>query len=381
MTKSLRQAAGSLLVVGLAGKELSAMERAWLRLIRPAGIILYRRNIADAKQTRALLDEATAFCTANATRFVDVEGGTVNRLGQALAPIPSAQAVSVAAQQSADYDLAREHGALIAQAIRAFGFNTALAPMVDLGLPESAEVMQTRCAAPAAADVVAYARAFLRGLKEEKIVGCGKHFPGLGGGTRDSHLETPAIRRSWPDMWNEDLEPYRALRAEMPMVMINHAAYPLTADPTQPASVSKFWIETILRKRIGYRGIILSDDLEMGGVLKFMPIQEAAVAAVRVGSDLVEICHHAEPILESYEALVTEGERSAAFRGILFARATETARKKARVFHAPIAPALSPKQLEALRARVLRYGEKIAALAPGVDTPKAPTPVTLVGSA
>jgi beta-N-acetylhexosaminidase len=167
----------------------------------------------------------------------------------------------------------------------------------------------------------------------------------------------------------------------MPMVMINHAAYPLTADPTQPASVSKFWIETILRKRIGYRGIILSDDLEMGGVLKFMPIQEAAVAAVRVGSDLVEICHHAEPILESYEALVTEGERSAAFRGILFARATETARKKARVFHAPIAPALSPKQLEALRARVLRYGEKIAALAPGIDTPKAPTPVTLVGSA
>ena len=87
MTKSLRQAAGSLLVVGLAGKELSAMERAWLRLIRPAGIILYRRNIANAAQTRALLDEATALCTPNRVRFVDVEGGTVNRLGEALAPL------------------------------------------------------------------------------------------------------------------------------------------------------------------------------------------------------------------------------------------------------------------------------------------------------
>jgi beta-N-acetylhexosaminidase len=381
MTKSVRQAAGSLLVVGLAQKELSAMERAWLRLIRPGGIILYRRNIANARQTRALMDEAAAFCTANATRFVDVEGGTVNRLGEALAPIPSAQAVGTASRESGNYDLAREHGAVIAQAIKAFGFNTALAPMVDLGLPESAEVMQTRCAAPAAAEVAAYARAFLRGLKDERIVGCGKHFPGLGGGTRDSHLETPAIRRSWPDMWNEDLEPYRALRNEMPIVMINHAAYPLTADPAQPASVSKFWIETILRKRIGYRGIILSDDLEMGGVLKFMPIQQAAVAAVRVGSDLVEICHHAEFILEAYEALVTEGERSAAFRKILFTRAAETKRKKARVFHEPIAPALSENRLEALRSRVLRFGEKIAKLAPGIDTPKAATPVTLVGSA
>jgi beta-N-acetylhexosaminidase len=381
MTNSVRQAAGSLLVVGLAGKELSAMERAWLRLIRPAGIILYRRNIANAPQTRALLDEATSFCTANATRFVDVEGGTVNRLGEALAPIPSAQAVATAAQNSAHPDLAREHGALIAQSIKAFGFNTALAPMLDLALPESAEVMQTRCAAPGAAQVVAYARAFFQGLKEQHIIGCGKHFPGLGGGTRDSHLETPAIRRSWQDMWQEDLEPYRALRAQMPIVMINHAAYPLTADPSQPASVSKFWIETILRKRIGYRGIILSDDLEMGGVLKFMPIQQAAVAAVRVGSDLVEICHHAEPILETFEALITEAERSAAFRKILFARAAETRRKKARVFTFKIAPALSPAKLEALRACVLQFGEKIGKLAPGIDTPKAATPVTLVGSA
>jgi beta-N-acetylhexosaminidase len=289
--------------------------------------------------------------------------------------------VATATQTSAHPDLAREHGALIAQSIKAFGFNTALAPMLDLALPESAEVMQTRCAAPGAAQVVAYARAFFQGLKEQHIIGCGKHFPGLGGGTRDSHLETPAIRRSWQDMWQEDLEPYRALRAQMPIVMINHAAYPLTADPSQPASVSKFWIETILRKRIGYRGIILSDDLEMGGVLKFMPIQQAAVAAVRVGSDLVEICHHAEPILETFEALITEAERSAAFRKILFARAAETRRKKARVFAFKIAPALSPAKLEALRARVLQFGEKIGKLAPGVDTPKAATPVTLVGSA
>ena len=92
----MRQAAGSLLVVGLGGTELTGLERAWLKLVRPAGIILFRRNIADAQQTRALLDEATAIVRAAALRCVDVEGGTVNRLRDALAPMPSAQAVAQA---------------------------------------------------------------------------------------------------------------------------------------------------------------------------------------------------------------------------------------------------------------------------------------------
>ena len=93
MSRSLRRAAGSLLVVGLGGAELTGLERAWLRLLRPGGVILFRRNIVDAEQTRALLDEATGLGALHAVRCVDVEGGTVNRLRDALAPMPSAQAV------------------------------------------------------------------------------------------------------------------------------------------------------------------------------------------------------------------------------------------------------------------------------------------------
>src|SRR3954452_14018510 len=101
-TKSLNlgQAVGSLLVVGLSGSELTSLERAWLRLLRPAGVILFRRNIKDAEQTRALLDEGTGLCARNSVRYVDVEGGTVNRLRDALAPLPSAQAVGTAAGQN-----------------------------------------------------------------------------------------------------------------------------------------------------------------------------------------------------------------------------------------------------------------------------------------
>jgi beta-N-acetylhexosaminidase len=256
--------------------------------------------------------------------------------------------------------LAREHGELIARAVKAFGFNSSLAPVLDLGLPASQKVLETRCAGATAAEVVAYAREFLAGLAAQSVAGCGKHFPGLGGGTLDSHLETPKIRRTWQQLWQEDLAPYRALRDQLPMVMVNHAAYPLTKDKKRPASVSSFWVSDVLRKRIGYRGMVLSDDLEMGGVASFMPMGDAAVEAVRVGSDLLLICHHAEPILSVYEALITEGERSAAFGRLLLARARESERKRAKTFRAGMPAALSKRQFEALRARILRFGEKVA---------------------
>jgi beta-N-acetylhexosaminidase len=370
MTASLRRAAGSLLVVGLGGTELTGLERAWLRLLRPAGIILFRRNIADARQTRALLDEATGLGAAHELRCVDVEGGTVNRLRDALAPMPSAQAVARAShflnlsqkprKDGAPQEFAREHGELVAQAVKAFGFNTTLAPVVDLGLPESAEVMGTRAAAATVTGVVKYARGFLTGLATHGVVGCAKHFPGLGGATRDSHLETPAIRRSGRELWREDLAPYRELRDELPIVMVNHASYPETPSKAMPASVSPYWIATVLRRRIGYEGIVFSDDLEMGGILKFMRIEEAVVAAVRAGMDLMEICHSPELILRAYEALIAEGERSAAFREMMLMRAKRTARLRAKLFARGTAKALSERQFEALRGRILRFGETIA---------------------
>jgi len=358
---SLRHAAGSLLVVGLNGPELTGLERAWLRLVRPGGVILFKRNIVDATQTRTLLDEATGFCAPRAVRCVDVEGGTVNRLRDALAPLPSAQAVGAVVKKSNKTGWAREHGELIARAVKAFGFNTTLAPVVDLALPESTEVLGSRPPGADAADVMAYAKAYFEGLAEGGIIGCGKHFPGLGGATGDTHFVTPEIVRTWKQLWDKDVIPYRELHAAMPMVMMNHAAYPEAPSKNVPASASPFWITTVLRKRIGYRGIILSDDLEMGGILKFLPVDEAAIEAVRAGSDLLEICHSAELILRSYEALVSEAERSVAFRTLLLARSRDVARKQKSLYAGGVARALTAKQLLALKTRILRFGERIAA--------------------
>jgi beta-N-acetylhexosaminidase len=358
MRENLRGAAGSLLVVGLSGLELTGLERAWLKLVRPAGIILFRRNIAGAKQTRALLNEATRLCAPCNVRCVDVEGGTVDRLRDALAPMPSAQAVAKEAKATGDARLAREHGELIARGVKAFGFNATLAPVLDLALPASAQVMGTRVVGADWHSVVEYARGFLDGLRAQGVTGCGKHFPGLGGGTLDSHAETPAIHRTLRELWSEDIAPYRALRDELPMIMVNHAAYPESPGGRRPASASRYWVTNVLRKRMRYRGIVFSDDMEMGGILKFLPMEEAAITAVRAGMDLLEICHSPELILRGFEALIGEAERSSAFRTLLLARARETARKRAKSFVRGMTAALTARQFEALRERILRFGEQ-----------------------
>jgi beta-N-acetylhexosaminidase len=373
MAMNLRCAAGSLIVVGLSGTELTGLERAWLKLVRPGGTILFRRNIADAAQTRSLLSEITSHCAPRALRCVDLEGGTVDRLRDALAPMPAAQLVARAnasptlsqrtRKDGARRSFAFEHGELIGRGIKAFGFNVTLAPVLDLALTDSAQVMGTRSTGSNADEVVAFARPFLAGLTAQGVAGCGKHFPGLGGGTKDSHFETPEVERGWDALWAEDIAPYRELRDELPMVMVNHAAYPQTKSKDLPATASRFWVTDVLRKRVGYRGLIFSDDMEMGGILKFAPMEEAAVAAIRAGMDMIEICHSPELILRAYEALIVEAERSSAFQTLLLKRAQEAAKKRARIVPVKETKALTAKQFEALRVKIRVFNEKVLALA------------------
>jgi beta-N-acetylhexosaminidase len=153
----------------------------------------------------------------------------------------------------------------------------------------------------------------LRGLKSAKVLGCGKHFPGLGEANLDTHHELPAIRKPWKRIWAEDLLPYRALHRQVPFVMVAHAAYPEVTGNNQPASLSTKWMKDILREKIGFRGLIISDDLEMGGVLAAGPIEEVAVETLRAGADMFLICHNQELVWRGYEAVLREAERDRKF--------------------------------------------------------------------
>jgi beta-N-acetylhexosaminidase len=231
--------------------------------------------------------------------------------------------------------------------------------------------------------VITYAREFLRGLGDAGIAGCGKHFPGLGEATLDTHHELPSVHKSLRKLWEQDLVPYRVLRRELPMIMVSHAAFPaVTGVPKKknekdkakntgtPASLSKKWITDILRKKIGYRGLICSDDLEMGGVLAAAPIEEATVAHIRAGGDLALICHHEEFVLRAHEALTREAERDSK----LSRRVHESARRvlafKKRWLDKTSTPrrratAPTPARVEKLTRELWEFGEEVrlAALA------------------
>jgi beta-N-acetylhexosaminidase len=355
MKESLRRLVGQLFIVGLEGPQLSAMERSWLKLMRPGGVILFRRNIETPAQTFELIREASGILGEDIFRCVDVEGGLVDRLRDSIAPMPSAEAVAATGKRS----LFRKHGSLIGREARALGFNTTLSPVLDLALPASREVMRTRAASHDPECVIEYADAFLEGLNAEGVWGCGKHFPGLGGGTLDSHHALPVIGRAWDEMWQTDLLPYRRLARKLPLVMVSHASFPKAAEDRGPASISSYWIREVLGRRVGFRGLVLSDDMEMGGILSQAPIEEAAIAAVRAGTDLVEICKDPTLILRAYEAVLTEAEASPAFRRIVEKAGQKIVAKRKLLREIPSRPPAA-KLVEQLRREI----SELAARAP-----------------
>jgi beta-N-acetylhexosaminidase len=355
MSAILRRQVGQLIIAGLEGPELTAIERAWLKVIQPGGIILFRRNIEEAGQTVQLLIEATEAAGAPLFRCVDLEGGLVDRLRDLIAPMPSPAAVFASGKRS----LFRKHGQLIGQEARHLGFNTVFAPVLDLALPDSSEVMRTRAVSANPDEVADYGAAFLVGLSSQSILGCGKHFPGLGGGTLDSHQAMPVIERSYDVMWRQDIAPFRALKAQLPMIMVAHAAYPQASGDTIPASVSSFWITRILRQKLGYTGLIVSDDMEMGGILTQRSMEDAAIEAIAAGTDLLEICKDPALILRTYEAVLSEAEHSPSFRQLIqrAGRRIQKLKKYPSLIRTPVQTRSS--LLEKLRLAVKRFPQQI----------------------
>src|SRR6266700_8105617 len=301
---------GQLLILGFDGTEMSKGLAALLARIQPAGVILFARNIVNAQQTHKLLKDCQANVREPLFTCVDLEGGRVDRFRNVTGPAPSA----ADAFSTGDRKLFRRHGVVIGKICSALGFNVDFAPVLDLAFPASRSVMTSRAFSTDPKAVVRYAREFLAGLRSAGVIGAGKHFPGLGEGNLDSHHDLPVIEKSLKKLWEEDLIPYRLMKRELPMVLVNHATYPSVTRDNQPASLSKKWITDILLLRIGYSGLIASDDLEMGGVLKAAPIDRAAVEFVRAGGDLCLICHEEDNIQRAFETMVGEAERDPKFR-------------------------------------------------------------------
>ncbi len=316
-SSDLRTQVGQLLIMGYDGAEISPRLRSTLSTLQPGGIILFKRNIAAARQTWELLRESQKCISAPAFLCVDMEGGTVDRLKDVIAPAPSVADIVAGGNKK----LFRLHGRVIGDECRLLGFNVDFAPVVDLGLEASRTVLTSRTASADPKKVVTYAREFLRGLKDAHVLGCGKHFPGLGGANLDTHKELPSIATPAARLMKEDLHPYRELHRQMPFIMVGHAAYPAVTRDKTPASISRKWIMDILRKRLGYRGLVLCDDLEMGGVQAAAPIEQAAVETLRAGADIFMACHKEEIVWRAYQAVLREAERDRRFASLVAEKA------------------------------------------------------------
>lgn len=345
------------MIMGFDGTDMSARLRTMLTALSPGGVILFKRNIEEAVQTHALLRDVQKLASRPLFRCADMEGGTVDRFRDAVARIPSAADVAATGSLA----MFRKHGELIGRQLRALGFNTDFAPCLDLGLEASRKALGSRTVSADPKGVVTYAREFLGGLREAEILGCGKHFPGLGGGTLDSHHALPSVERTWKQVWDGDLVPFRKLKNKVAFVMVAHVTYPKIVRDGTAASLSKRWIEDVLREKIGYRGLVVSDDLDMGGVLNGASIEDAAVGTLTAGSDMCLVCQKEEHVWRAWEAVLRHGEGDRKFASLIGAKAKRVAAFQARASEltARIAPAPTAKTVDTLRRRVWEFTEEL----------------------
>lgn len=357
----LRQRVGQLLIMGFDGTALSQRLRVMLESFCPGGIILFKRNIEEPGQTHALLRNAQKASATPMFLCVDMEGGPVDRLRDVVAPVPAVADVAIVGAK----ELFRKHGRLIGEEVRAFGFNTDFAPVLDLQLEPSKNVLSSRTASPQAKRTTIYAREFLHGLDECHVLGCGKHFPGLGEANLDSHADLPSIDKPWKRLWKEDLVPYRELRRDLPFVMVAHAAYPQVTGDKTPASLSKKWMSSILRKKVGYRGLIITDDLDMGGVLAAAPIEEAAVETLRAGADMFLVCQKEESVRRAFEAVLKRAESDRKFARLIAEKSERVLRFKKKSKALQSRPKTPPSQetLDRLTRRIWEFSEEVRAYA------------------
>jgi beta-N-acetylhexosaminidase len=278
----VKQQAGARLFIGLPGPELDSVATELLDAVLPGGVVLFARNVESERQLKRL---TAALHRRGIQIAIDQEGGRVNRLRELIGECP-------------------RNGRLIGRRLRELGVDINFAPVVDLEIFDDKVVnaLRERCWGRTVKEVVTGAGKFLADLQAEGITGCLKHFPGLGGARCDSHDELPTIRRSREQLLRHDLRAFRALLPQARAVMVGHGVYP-SLDAKWPASLSAKITTGLLRRQLGFGGVVYTDDLEMGAITQALPFAKAVVAAVRAGADRLLVCHTPDRILAAHEAL------------------------------------------------------------------------------
>ncbi|ALN90736.1 beta-N-acetylhexosaminidase [Lysobacter gummosus] len=304
-----------MLVIGVAGTELTAQERDWLQHDACAGVILFSRNFASKAQVAELSAAIRAAAPRPQLICVDQEGGRVQRFRDGYSALPPLEVFGklYASDPQAALKLAEEHAQLMAGEVQASGVDLSFAPVVDLGRGNLAIGNRAFDADPQI--VAEFTRAYVRGMHARGMAATLKHFPGHGSVLADTHFDQAADPRTLEELRATDLIPFVAgIDARADAVMMAHVSYPAVAP--EPAGYSRYWIEDVLRAQMGFRGVVFSDDIGMAAAFSVGGVKARIDAHLDAGCDVVLVCHP-QLVEESLAAVEGRSLNTAALLGLI----------------------------------------------------------------
>ena len=358
---------GQLFVVGFPGTSLPAASRSMFTDLQVAGAILFKRNIESLEQVVALNAEVFELtrATAPAIVAVDQEGGRVARLRGICTDVPAMRVVGRAAQ--ADPDLPYRVGAMMARELSALGFHWDFAPVVDVDTNPANPVIGERSFGRDAAAVATLAARFVQGMQGAGVAGSAKHFPGHGDTDTDSHHDLPRLAHDLARLRAVELPPFRAaIEAGVASVMTAHVMFP-ALDADRPATLSPAILDGLLRKELGYDGVVVSDDLEMAAVADRWSIDELVRLGLLAGVDLFLICHDQAKVEAAVAAAHRHVESGAVPRARVEQALARVAALKRRYVGAPAAPSLDEAKRIVRAGPHVELAERLAAHVGGDD--------------
>src|SRR5690242_13938021 len=268
---------GQLIMTGVPGKELDAETARLFRRVQPGAYILFGRNLESAIQLRKLIDDLRDLSAREPIITIDQEGGRVSRLRLIGQEPPNAQQL----RERNDLEIVSRHGQITGGLLRLFGFNLDLCPVLDISFDDEADnSLRGRCYGRDAAQVVRLAGAFNDALRREGIASCGKHFPGYSAATVDAHHDLPLGERSITVLNVNVLAVSRAFVGRVDRMMICHGWYPCFEAQKTAASLSRRIVTDLLRDELGFKGLVMTDDLDMGAILNEYSLEETIRRAI-----------------------------------------------------------------------------------------------------
>jgi beta-N-acetylhexosaminidase len=279
---------GQLIMTGVPGKELDAKTADLFRRVQPGAFILFGRNIESPAQLRKLIDDLRNLSKVEPIITIDQEGGRVSRLRLIGNEPPNAQQL----RDKDDVELIRRHGDITGRLLRLFGFNLDLCPVLDISFDDDADnSLRGRCYGKTVDQVVRNAGSFNEAMRGQGIASCGKHFPGYSAAISDAHYQLPQIDRTREELDQNELAVFRELVDDVDSIMICHGWYPCLESEKTPATLSRRITTDLLRNELGFGGLIMTDDLDMGAILTGYRLEDTIRLAIAAGNDLVMICH------------------------------------------------------------------------------------------